>query len=185
MTDLRAGAGPGSVSAHGTPATPAGPSDVQGGGQQTPGSGVVGVGDDRRRRLRLRYLVVAAVFVAAVVFLVTRIGGSLDYFDTVDQALAHKASLGGQTFRLEGLVVPGTVRRTSSGVEFVAAGTHHRVEVHNVGSPPQLFQPDIPVVVVGHFAGPVFDSDQIIVDHSAQYIEEYPSRVRAPNGTTR
>ena len=122
---------------------------------------------------------------SVLAFLVSRIGGSLDYFDTVDQAMAHRAALGARTVRLEGLVVPGTVRRWTGGVEFVAAGAHHRVEVHNAGNPPQLFQPEVPVVVVGHFAGDVFVSNQIIVDHSAQYIEQHPSRVRAPDGSSR
>jgi len=139
----------------------------------------------RRWWLRPRYLAVIAVFAAAVAFLISQVGGSLDYFDTVDQAIAHKASLGSQTFRLEGLVVPGTVHRTGSGVDFVAAGTEHRIEVVNFGNPPQLFQPDIPVVVVGHFSGAMFVSNQIIVDHSATYIEQYPNRVRAPNGSIR
>ncbi len=137
------------------------------------------------RRKRLRYLVVAGVFAGAVAFLVSRMGGSLNYFETVDQAVAHRASLGGQTFRLEGLVEPGTVKRTAHGVDFVAAGTKDRVAVADTGNPPQLFQPDIPVVVVGHFAGATFVANQIIVDHNATYIEKHPNRVRAPNGTTR
>ena len=139
----------------------------------------------RAAHRRLRYVVVAVVLAGAVAFLVSKLGGSLNYFDTVDQAFAHKAALGDQTFRLEGLVVPGTVHRTAGGVDFVAAGTTHRVEVLNTGSPPQLFQPDIPVVVVGHFAGDSFVSNQIIVDHSATYIEQHPGRVRAPNGSVR
>ncbi len=60
--------------------------------------------------------------------------------------------------------------------------------VQNSGSPPQLFQPDIPVVVVGHFASvgsDVFVSNQIMVKHSAQYIAANPGRVRAPNGSVR
>lgn len=137
------------------------------------------------RRRRARFVVVALVFAGAIAFLVSKVGGSLDYFDTVDQAVAHKASLGSQTLRLEGLVVPGSVQRTARGVDFVAAGTSHRVAVENTGSPPQLFQPDVPVVVVGHFAGDVFVSNQIIVDHSANYIEQHPHRVRAPNGSVR
>ncbi|HLX89126.1 MAG TPA: cytochrome c maturation protein CcmE [Acidimicrobiales bacterium] len=143
-------------------------------------------GVPRRPRHRLRYLSVGVVLAGAFGFLLAKgLGGSLDYFDTVDQAVAQHASLGDRTVRLEGLVVPGTVVRTASGVTFVAAGTHHRVQVENTGSPPQLFQPDVPVVVVGHFSGSVFLSDQIIIDHSAQYIEQHPSRVRAPNGTSR
>ncbi|HXW31651.1 MAG TPA: cytochrome c maturation protein CcmE [Acidimicrobiales bacterium] len=139
----------------------------------------------RRRMPRLRYVIVAMVFAGAIAFLVTKMGGSLNYFDTVDQAVAQKATLGSQTFRLEGLVVPGTVQRTAHGVDFVAAGSEHKVDVVNTGNPPQLFQPDIPVVVVGHFSGWTFVSNQIIVDHSANYIEEHPDRVRAPDGSIR
>jgi cytochrome c-type biogenesis protein CcmE len=164
VTEVRTGAAPGS-------------------GVQPPGG--AGDGAAKPTRRRARYLVVALVFAGAVAFLVSKVGGSLDYFDTVDQAVAHRASLGEQTVRLEGLVVPGTVQRTAQGVDFVAAGTKHRVAVENTGSPPQLFQPDIPVVVVGHFSGDVFVSDQIIVDHSATYIEQHPARVRAPNGSVR
>ncbi|HVA02895.1 MAG TPA: cytochrome c maturation protein CcmE [Acidimicrobiales bacterium] len=140
----------------------------------------------KRRRNRWRLWGVAAVLVGAFAFLLVEgLGSSLNYFETVDQALAHKATLGSQTFRLEGVVVPGTVHRIPGGVSFVAAGTEHKVDVVNHGNPPQLFQPDIPVVVVGHFAGTSFVSDQLIVDHSAQYVQAHPNRVKAPNGTTR
>jgi len=135
---------------------------------------------------RRRYWVVGAVLVGAFVFVLAKgLGGSLNYFETVDQALQHKAMLGTRTFRLEGVVVPGSVRRTPGGVSFEAAGQVHRVTVVNHGNPPELFQPDIPVVVVGHFTGSTFVSDQVIVDHSAQYVQQHPDRVRAPNGTTR
>jgi cytochrome c-type biogenesis protein CcmE len=138
------------------------------------------------RRARLRLGLVGVVLAGAFVALVVKgLGGSLNYFETVDQAVADRATLGGHTFRLEGLVVPGTVVRHGSTVRFVAAGTVHRVAVVNSGNPPQLFQPDVPVVVVGHFVGSVFVSSQIIVDHTAQYIEQFPNRVRAPNGTSR
>jgi cytochrome c-type biogenesis protein CcmE len=137
-------------------------------------------------RRRWRSVVVGAVLLGAFVLLVAKgLGSSLDYFETVDQAVQHQAALGTRTFRLEGVVVPGSIRRTSDGVAFVAAGRTRRVTVVNHGSPPQLFQPDIPVVVQGHFSGSIFVSDQVIVDHTAQYIEQHPARVRAPNGTVR
>jgi cytochrome c-type biogenesis protein CcmE len=126
------------------------------------------------------------VLVGAFAFLLVEgLGSSLNYFETVDQALAHKATLGSRTFRLEGVVVPGSVHRTPGGVRFEAAGTVGNVTVINHGNPPQLFQPNIPVVVVGHFSGSSFVSDQLIVDHSAQYVQQHPNRVKAPNGTTR
>ena len=140
----------------------------------------------RRRRLpRLRYLIVGMVFAGALAFLLTKMGGSLNYFDTVDQAVAQKATLGTETLRLEGLVVPGTVHRTARGVDFVAAGSKHEVDVVDTGNPPQLFQPDIPVVVVGHFSGWTFVSNQIIVDHNSTYIEKSPNGVSASKSTLR
>jgi cytochrome c-type biogenesis protein CcmE len=129
---------------------------------------------------------VGAVLVGAFAFLLVEgLGSSLNYFETVDQAVQHRATLGTQTFRLEGVVVPGSVHRSQGGVDFVAAGSVHQVAVVNHGNPPELFQPNIPVVVVGHFSGNTFVSDQLIVDHSAQYIQQHPNRVKAPNGTTR
>ncbi|SRR5579875_78560 len=143
---------------------------------------------DARRRTRRRLWLVAAVLVGALVFLLVEgLGSSLDYFDTVDQALAHRAALGTSTFRLEGVVVPGSIRPTPRGTDFTIAQGPERVPVENTGSPPQLFQANIPVVVVGHFAAGsrLFVSNQIMVKHSADYIAAHPNRVRAPNGTVR
>jgi cytochrome c-type biogenesis protein CcmE len=56
------------------------------------------------------------------------------------------------------------------------------------GTPPQLFQANVPVVVAGHFTSAtsdVFDGTQILVKHTASYIAQHPTRVKAPNGTTR
>ena len=142
-----------------------------------------------RRRTRRRLWLVAAVLVGALVFLLVEgLGSSLDYFDTVDQALAHRGTLGTSTFRLEGVVVPGSIRRTAVGTDFAVSEGAARVEVHNTGSPPELFQQNIPVVVVGHFAGApsaLFVSNQVMVKHSATYIAAHPGRVRAPNGSVR
>jgi cytochrome c-type biogenesis protein CcmE len=156
-------------------------------GGSVPGSSDTGVGPaPRRHPTRWRLVAVGAVLVGAFAFLLVEgLGSSLNYFETVDQALQHKATLGTRTFRLEGVVVPGSVRRTQDGVDFVASGSAHQVSVVNHGNPPQLFQPNIPVVVVGHFSGSTFVSDQVIVDHSAQYVQQHPNRVKAPNGTTR
>jgi cytochrome c-type biogenesis protein CcmE len=143
----------------------------------------------RSRRHRVRLAVVFAVLAAALGFLLAEgLGSSLDYFDTVSQAVAQRATLGTSTFRLEGTVVAGSVRRTASGTDFTVSGGDRSVDVENTGSPPQLFQPGIPVVVVGHFASAasdVFVSNQIMVKHSASYIAAHPTRVTAKNGTVR
>jgi len=100
-------------------------------------------------------------------------------------AMHQKASLGTRDFRLEGVVVPGTVHDTPTGVDFTVQSNGVSAQVANTGSPPQLFQPNIPVVVVGHFNGNAFDSNQILVKHSSSYVAAHPNRVSAPNGTKR
>jgi cytochrome c-type biogenesis protein CcmE len=136
----------------------------------------------RRRKMSRRVLVVFALLVVALVFLLVEgLGSSLDYFDTVDQALAHKTSLGTQTFRLEGTVVPGSIHPTAAGTNFVLCQGPKSVAVTNTGSPPQLFQGRIPVVVVGHFASDTstaFESNTIMVKHSSTYSAQYPGRVK-------
>ncbi len=136
----------------------------------------------RRRRTSRRVLAVFVLLIVAFVFLLVEgLGSSLNYFDTVDQAFAHRASLGTQTFRLEGTVVPGTIRSTSTGSDFTICEGPNVVRVANTGSPPQLFQARIPVVVVGHFTSDTstdFVSSSILVKHSATYIAQYPGRVK-------
>lgn len=142
----------------------------------------------RRRRSKRLWAVFALLAAAFAFLLIEGLGSSLNYFDTVDQAIAHRATLGTTTFRLEGTVVPGTIHPTSGGTNFAISEGDHTVQVANTGSPPQLFGVNIPVVVVGHFTSVTsmdFVSNSILVKHSANYIAKYPSRVRAKNGTTR
>ena len=134
-------------------------------------------------------LVLGALVLAIIALLSQGILHSLNYFETVDQALGQRAKIGTEVIRLEGVVKPGSIDRTSSGASFVLTGSrNHRVYVDAHGSPPELFQADIPVVVVGHFTSATsldFDGTQILVKHTATYIAAHPRRVKAPNGTTR
>ncbi len=135
---------------------------------------------------RLRYIVVGLVLVGALAFLVVKgLGTALNFYIPADQAAAERAHLGSQTFNLEGVVEPGSIHSTPSGVDFVVTSGSTEVQVDNSSSPPQLFQPDIPVIAVGHFSGDTFVSDQILVKHSSDYIAAHPGRVTAPNGTKR
>lgn len=136
-----------------------------------------------RPRHTARYVVVGLVLAGALVFLVAKgLGTALDFYLPADQAVAQKAQLAGKTFNLEGVVQPGSIHSTAAGVDFVVTSGATHVVVHNSSSPPQLFQANIPVIAVGHFAGEVFASDQILVKHSSNYIAQHPGRVTAPNG---
>ncbi len=137
-----------------------------------------------------RTIGVLAVLVIAILALLSQgLLHSLNYFDTVDQALASRAKIGTTTIRLEGVVKPHTITRTSRGASFWMTGTGtHQVYVISHGTPPQLFRADIPVVVEGHFTtrhSTTFDGTQILVKHTATYIAQHPKRVKAPNGSVR
>lgn len=138
------------------------------------------------RKHTVRYAVVGLVLVGALAFLLMKgLGSALNFYLPADQAVAQKATLGDKTFNLEGVVAPGSIHSTKDGVNFVVTSGAVQVAVHNSSSPPELFQPDIPVIAVGHFRGDVFVSDQILVKHSSTYIAAHPSRVEAPNGSKR
>ena len=138
------------------------------------------------RRPVVRYVVVGLVLVGVLVFLLVKgLGSALDFYLPADQAVAQKATLGAKTFNLEGVVAPGSIRATTEGVDFVVTSGAIRLPVTNTGSPPQLFQANIPVIAVGHFSGDTFVSDEILVKHSATYIAQYPGRVTAPDGSKR
>jgi cytochrome c-type biogenesis protein CcmE len=151
------------------------------------GRAVASAQSARRRRTRRRLLVVFALLAAALVFLLVEgVGSSLDYFDTVNQALAHRGQLGTSSFRLEGNVVPGSIRSTAAGTDFRLCQGANAVDVVNTGSPPALFQNSIPVVLVGHFSSDTsrtFQSNTIMVKHSETYTAQHPGRVRATAAT--
>ena len=136
-----------------------------------------------RRRLWLG----GAVIAAALAFLLLQgLGEATVYFKTADEATAEKEQLGDRRFRLEGAVVPGTVRPSGSGVEFQVRGPAGRsVEVAHQGDPPELFQPDIPVVLEGRWDGQHYASDRIMVKHTSEYRAENPDRVDSYVGKDR
>jgi cytochrome c-type biogenesis protein CcmE len=100
------------------------------------------------------------------------------YFKTVDEAVAERAQLGDRRFRLEGIVQEGSVREGDGGVDFVVEENGAEIRVHHVGDPPELFRPNVPVVLEGHFAGPRFASDRILVKHTSEYRRDNPDRVK-------
>ncbi len=141
-------------------------------------------------RSRRRTVGVLAVLALAVLALISQgLLHSLNYFDTVDQVLASRATVGTSVVRLEGVVKPHTILRTASGASFWLTGSGtNEVFVVERGTPPQLFQASIPVVVVGHFASrttTTFLGTQIMVKHTSSYISRHPHRVKAPNGSVR
>ena len=97
--------------------------------------------------------------------------------------MAQRQSLGDRRFRIEGVVVRGTVHQAASDVAFDIESKGVDVSVLHRGDPPELFKPGIPVVLEGHFQGEHFASDRIMVKHSEDYVAKHPSRVTVPPST--
>lgn len=129
---------------------------------------------------RTRLWIVGAVVIGAIGFLLVQgLGEATTYFKTADEAVRDREELGDRRFRLEGVVLAGTVRPEGSSVRFRVEENGAEVAVRHRGDPPELFREGIPVVLEGRWADRAdeFHSDAIMVRHTSEYREEHPERV--------
>ena len=131
-----------------------------------------------RGKRRLPVIVALVLVAGALVFIaVQSLGSASMFFYNADEAIAHKDDLGDRRFRLQGTVEEGSVREADDSVEFVVFFDGAEVDVVHQGDPPELFQPNIPVVLEGTWDGDHFASDRIMVKHSSSYAEDNPDRL--------
>ena len=129
-----------------------------------------------RRRLTIAIVVIVGAF---GYLLYNGLGNAALYFRTADEAVAQKPSLGTRTFRIEGIVVGGTVHNAGQEIDFTIVGPNGtQVPVQHHGDQPQLFKDNTPVVLSGHWAGDHFASDQIMIKHSEDYKTQHPDRLK-------
>ncbi|MEY2405922.1 MAG: cytochrome c-type biosis protein CcmE [Acidimicrobiaceae bacterium] len=130
----------------------------------------------RRRRNPAAYVLLVLVVVGLGVVLFQGLNNAALYYRNADEALADKGSLGTSRFRVQG-TVQDDVRQVGGEVDFSIAFNGATIAVHHRGDPPELFKSGVPVVLEGHFQGDVYESDRILIKHTAQYKESNPSRV--------
>jgi cytochrome c-type biogenesis protein CcmE len=135
-------------------------------------------GARNRRGMVVALGLVAVVVIGLGLVLFNGLQDASTFFYNVDEAVARQDDLGGDRFRMQGNVVDGSVERTDEGVSFVITYGGQDVEVDHVGDPPELFGPEIPVVLEGRFQGDRFASDEILIRHDNTYDEENPDRIR-------
>lgn len=100
------------------------------------------------------------------------------FFLNVDEAVAQKTSLGDDTFRMQGTVVTEPSDGEGGALVFTIAFGGEEAEVRHVGDEPSnLFQYGEAIIAEGRWDGPQFESNQIVVKHSEEYVEENPNRV--------
>ncbi len=105
-----------------------------------------------------------------LVFIAVQARGASLYYRNADEAVAQKAELGQQRFRLQGVVVGRPVEDGTAKV-FDVAYRGVSVTVRHTGKEPALFKPGLPVVAEGRWndAGTRFDSDRLLVKHTEDY----------------
>ena len=128
-------------------------------------------------------LAIIAIALGFVLF--KGLGNATLYFRTAKEAVDQRASLGTRRFRIEGVVLPGSVKPVGETVHFTIEQDGVDVAVVHQGDPPELFKPDRDVVLEGRFSpgapassAPVFESDRIMIKHSNQYVQKNPNRVK-------
>ena len=133
-----------------------------------------------RSTSRLRLAIAVAVVVTAIgVLLFQGLGGATMYFRTADEAIAQRETLGEKRFRIEGTVVPGSLRVDGAFTDFAVESKGTTVQIDNNAATQGIFREGIPVVLEGRFkrGENVFASDRIMVKHDENYKAEYPERV--------
>jgi cytochrome c-type biogenesis protein CcmE len=124
--------------------------------------------------MKLRLTIVIALVLGASAFLLVKgLGDATVFFKNADEVStpAERAALGTKRFRLQGTVVPGTVKPVGDSVTFDVEYHCKSVHVRHEGDPPELFKAGIPVVLEGAYAkgSDVYDSDKIFVRHTSEY----------------
>ncbi len=111
----------------------------------------------------------AALGVATALVL-TAFNKNLVFFFTPSQVAANEAPVG-RTFRIGGLVVPGSLKREGVEVRFVVTDTAKSMPVVYRGQLPDLFKEGKGVVAQGQL-GPdgVFTAREVLAKHDENYM---------------
>ena len=125
----------------------------------------------KSRHQRLMGMGVAMLLLlGAAYFVLNAFQSNLVFFFTPTQVLAGQAPQGG-TFRVGGLVKPGSVHKQDMAVTFVVTDTQQEVPVRYVGLLPDLFKEGKGVVAQGRLeGGAVFVASEVLAKHDENYM---------------
>ncbi len=123
----------------------------------------------RHKRMAAIGLGVAALGIALALVLMA-FQKNLVFFFTPSQVAANEAPQG-RTFRIGGLVVPGSLKREGVDVKFVVTDTAKSLPVVYKGALPDLFREGKGVVAQGQL-GPdgVFRAREVLAKHDENYM---------------
>jgi len=122
----------------------------------------------RRKRMAIALGLVAVVG-AATALVLNAFQSNLVFFYTPTQIDAKEAP-SGRIFRLGGLVVEGSVKRTGVDVAFEITDTAKAVPVQFSGILPDLFKEGKGVVAQGQLENGVFQAKEVLAKHDENYM---------------
>ena len=122
----------------------------------------------RHKRLAIAAGVVLVIAAAAALIL-NAFQSNLVFFFSPTQIESKEAPVG-RTFRLGGLVVAGSVKRTGVAVDFMVTDTAKSVPVHFEGILPDLFKEGKGVVAQGKLQDGVFVAKDVLAKHDENYM---------------
>ncbi len=126
------------------------------------------------------YFVVGGLFVLVIGFLLYKgISDASEFFLNADEAVEQRDDLQQRRFRLQGTVVAGTIEEDGDFINFTVEYNAVQVAVRHDGGTSDLFQEEIPVVLVGNWdkSGRYFASDELMVKHTNEYEADYGDRI--------
>jgi cytochrome c-type biogenesis protein CcmE len=111
-----------------------------------------------------------AVLGVATALVLTAFNKNLVFFFTPSQVAANEAPVG-RTFRIGGMVVPGSVKREGVEVRFAVTDTAKTMPVVYRGQLPDLFKEGKGVVAQGQLgADGVFTAREVLAKHDENYM---------------
>jgi len=123
----------------------------------------------RHKRIAWIALGVAALGIATALVL-SAFNKNLVFFFTPSQVAANEAPLG-RTFRIGGMVVPGSLKREGVEVRFAVTDTAKTIPVVYRGQLPDLFREGKGVVAQGHLAPDgTFTAREVLAKHDENYM---------------
>lgn len=133
----------------------------------------------RRGKARLRNGLILGVVGAALVFVMFQaITSARVYFYNVDEAVALRADTGESTIRMQGTVLEDNGVDTDGALLFTMIFAGETADVRHVGDEPSnLFAVGEKVVAEGAWDGELFESHQVVIKHSEEYIEDNGDRL--------
>lgn len=132
-----------------------------------------------RRKARLRNGLIMGTVGAVLAFVLFQaITSARVYFYNVDEAVALRDETGDATIRMQGTVLEEDGVDESGALQFtvIFAGVTANIR-HTGDEPSNLFAVGEKVVAEGQWQGDVFQSHQVVIKHSEEYIEDNGDRL--------